>query len=139
MITSARWLPTIGPWRSLHSHMLLRAAQRFARAHRIPALVGIVELFIREEQRHAALLRAFMEKHHIVLKRTDWTDRVFRRVRQLAALELHLYVLISAEPIGIVYYRALAAGFGVRVFPRLISSVSVAVLGISSVALHSRK
>jgi hypothetical protein len=61
---------------------LLRAAQRFARARRIPALVRIVELFIREEQRHAALLRAFMEEHHIALKRTDWTDRVFRRVRQ---------------------------------------------------------
>jgi rubrerythrin len=88
---------------------LLRAAQRFARTRRIPALVRIVELFIREEQRHAAMLRAFMEEHHIALKRADWTDRVFRRVRQLAGLELCLYILISAELIGIVYYRALEA------------------------------
>jgi hypothetical protein len=86
---------------------LLRAAQRFAHARRIPALVRIVELFIREEQRHAALLRAFMEEHHIALKRADWTDRVFRRVRRLAGLELCLYILVSAELIGIVYYRAL--------------------------------
>jgi hypothetical protein len=50
---------------------LLRAAQRFAHGRRIPALVRVIELFIREEQHHAALLRAFMEDHHIALKRTE--------------------------------------------------------------------
>jgi hypothetical protein len=54
---------------------LLRAAQRFAHGHRIPALARIVELFIREEQHHAALLRVFMEDHDIALKRMDWTDQ----------------------------------------------------------------
>ncbi len=89
---------------------LLRAAQRFSRARPcIPALVRIVKLFICEEQRHAALLRAFMEAHQIALKKTDWTDRVFRLIRRLAGLELYLHVLISAELIGIVYYRALEA------------------------------
>jgi hypothetical protein len=93
---------------------LLRAAQRFAHGHRIPALIRIVELFIREEQRHAALLRAFMEDHHIALKTTDWTDRVFRLVRRLAGLELYMYILISAELIGIAYYRALEAATDCR-------------------------
>jgi hypothetical protein len=88
---------------------LLQAAQRFADRRRIPAFGRIVELFIREEQHHAALLRAFMEDHHIALKRTDWTDGVFRLVRRLAGLELYVYILISAELIGIVYYRALEA------------------------------
>src|SRR5271168_2362365 len=88
---------------------LLRAAQRFAHAHHTPALVRIVELFIREEQRHSALLGAFMQDHDIAEKRTDWTDRVFRLVRRLAGLELYIYILISAELIGIVYYRALEA------------------------------
>lgn len=86
---------------------LLSAASRFARAHDLPSLVRITELFIREEQQHAALLRAFMLDHQIRLKRRDWTERVFRGVRRLAGLELYLYVLISAELIGIVYYRAL--------------------------------
>jgi hypothetical protein len=91
---------------------LLRAAERFARAHRTPSLVRIVELFIREEQRHAALLGDFMADHGIPLKNRDWTDRVFRRLRRLAGLELYLYVLISAELIGNVYYRALEAVTG---------------------------
>lgn len=86
---------------------LQKAAQRFARAHDMPSLARIVELFIREEHGHAALLREFMEDHRIALKRRDWTDRAFRCTRRLAGFELYLYVLICAELIGKVYYRAL--------------------------------
>ncbi|MBV8405440.1 MAG: hypothetical protein JO203_14730 [Gammaproteobacteria bacterium] len=93
-------------------HTLVRAAQRFAAARQLPALVRIVELFVREEQHHAALLRAFMEDHHIPLKTRDWTDRVFRCLRRLAGLELYLHVLVTAELIGNVYYRALASATG---------------------------
>jgi hypothetical protein len=114
---------------------LLRAAQRFAGARRIPALVRIVELFICEEQRHAVLLRAFMQEHHIALKRSDWTDRVFRRVRRLAGLELCLYMLVSAELIGIVYYRALEAATDCRrlvVLCRTLVSDELAHVGFES-------
>jgi hypothetical protein len=91
---------------------LLRAARRFAGARQLPSLVRIVELFIREEQRHASLLRSFMEDHGIPLKRSHWTERVFRRLRRLAGLELYMYVLITAELIGNVYYRILASATG---------------------------
>ncbi|MBV8909284.1 MAG: hypothetical protein JOZ89_00840 [Gammaproteobacteria bacterium] len=88
---------------------LLRAAERFACERGQPSLARIVRLFIAEEQHHAALLKDFMEDHGIALKRRDWTDRVFRLLRRLAGLELYLYVLITAELIGILYYRALEA------------------------------
>ncbi len=91
---------------------LLRAAEQFARTHHMPSLVRIVELFIREEQGHAALLGAFMEDHRIALKARDWTDRAFRVARRLAGFELYLHVLICAELIGKVYYRALEAATG---------------------------
>jgi len=71
---------------------LLQAAQRFADVRHIPAVVRVVALFIREEQRHATLLRTFMQDHAIPLKRSDWTDRVFRVLRRLASFELYLYV-----------------------------------------------
>jgi hypothetical protein len=86
---------------------LLRATERFAREKQVPHLPRIVELLIREERRHAALLRAFMQDHRMPLKSTDWTDRAFRLIRRLAGLELHVRVLICAELIGNVYYRAL--------------------------------
>jgi hypothetical protein len=119
---------------------LLRAAQRFADDRRIPALARIVELFIREEQRHATLLGTFMEDHHIELKRTDWTDRVFRLVRRLAGLELYMHILVSAELIGIVYYRALERATGCRrlmVLCRSLVSDELAHVGFESQLLLS--
>jgi hypothetical protein len=114
---------------------LLRAAERFALPRGAPQLVRIVELFIREEQQHATLLLAFMEDHDIAPKRTDWTDRVFRLVRGLAGLELYLYVLISAELIGIVFYRALEAATNCRrleVLCRVLVSDELAHVGFES-------
>jgi hypothetical protein len=124
---------------------LLRAAEHFAALHRTPALVRITELFIREEQRHAALLRTFMEDHQIPLKSHDWTDRVFRRVRRLAGLELYLYVLITAELIGNVYYRALESATGcqrLKVLCRTLVAEELAHIGFESqllLALAARR
>jgi hypothetical protein len=126
-------------------HTLLQAAQRFAHGRRVPALARIVDLFIGEEQRHAALLRAFMEDHHIALKRTDWTDGVFRFVRRLAGLELYISILISAELIGIVYYRALEAATDcqrLKVLCRGLVSDELAHVGFESqllLALRARR
>ena len=91
---------------------LLRAAYRFALAHGDELLPRITELFIREEQRHARLLREFMDEHRIRAKCHHWTDAAFRRVRGLAGFELYLHVLITAELIGNVYYRALESVTG---------------------------
>jgi hypothetical protein len=90
------------------------AAECFARTNEMPHLVRIIDLLIREERRHASLLHAFLQDHRIPLKRSDWTDRVFRGMRRLAGLELYLSVLISAEFIGNVYYRALESATNCR-------------------------
>jgi hypothetical protein len=114
---------------------LRRAAERFARSHDTPSLARIVELFIREEQRHAALLRAFMEDHGIALKSRDWTDGVFRTLRRMAGLELYLYVFICAELIGKVYYRALEAATGcqrLKVLCRVLVCEELAHVGFES-------
>ena len=93
---------------------LLIAAQRYERDHEAAPLARIVALLIAEEQHHAALLGAFMDEHGIPRKRRDWTDGVFRRLRRLAGFELYLSVLVTAELIGKVYYRALEAATGSR-------------------------
>lgn len=124
---------------------LLRAAQRFGAAHQLPSLVRITELFIREEQRHAGLLREFMEDHQIPLKSSDWTERAFRRLRRLAGLELYLHVLICAELIGNVYYRALESATGcqrLKVLCRTLVSEELAHVGFESqllLALRARR
>jgi hypothetical protein len=118
----------------------LRAADRFAQKKQVRHVVRIIELLIREEQHHASVLRAFMQDHRMPLKRTDWTDRVFRQLRRLAGLHLYLSVLISAELIGNVYYRALESVTDcerLRVLCRTIVSEELAHVGFESQLLFA--
>jgi hypothetical protein len=124
---------------------LLRAAERFARTHETPHLVRIVDLLIREERRHASLLRAFIQDHGMPLKTRDWSDDIFRRIRRLAGLELYFSVLIVAELIGNVYYRALESATScerLRVLCRTIVADELAHVGFESqllLALWARR
>jgi hypothetical protein len=141
----ARSIATFQLGEQSEGRTLLRAAKHFAERHGISTLGRIVELLIREEQRHAAVLQRFMVDHGIALRHTDWTDRVFRRVRRLAGLELYLNVLISAELIGNVYYRALEAATmcqRLRVLCRTLVSDELAHVGFESellLALRARR
>jgi len=119
---------------------LLRAVEGFARQNQVPHLVRIFELLIREEKRHASLLRAFMQDHRIPLKKADWTDRVFRLIRRLAGLQLYLSVLTCAELIGKVYYRALESATDckrLQVLCRAIVSDELAHIGFETQLLFT--
>jgi hypothetical protein len=69
--------------------------------------IEIFDLLIAEEQRHASLLGAFMQDHDIPRRERAFTDQAFRALRRLGDLEARLRILITAQIIGIVYYRAL--------------------------------
>lgn len=86
---------------------LLRCAEEFARETGDEYVVKITRLFIAEEQKHARLLKRFMELHRIPLIKAHWTDAVFRRLRKHVGFASSVTVLITAEIISLVYYRAL--------------------------------
>jgi hypothetical protein len=83
------------------------AVRRFCEPQPQHPFVEIFELFIAEEQRHARLLGEFMQDHAIPVRTAALTDRVFRALRQRGGLESRLRILVTAEIIGIVYYRSL--------------------------------
>jgi hypothetical protein len=93
---------------------LLRFAEDFALEKNLPALPRVTALFIKEEQHHAAQLKEFMVANGIPLKQKSWTDSIFRVLRKLAGFEAAVTVLVTAEMIGFVYYRALARATGSR-------------------------
>ena len=88
-----------------------RAFQRRAEqwGHRVgdPQYGEAVSLFIAEENHHAHLLGRFMDGQSISRASFQWTDAVFRWVRKLAGLELCVRVLVAAELVAKVYYKAL--------------------------------
>jgi hypothetical protein len=86
---------------------LLKSAEDFSAHFGDRVLYKITELFIREEQQHALLLKRFMLSHGMTLLKKQWTDTVFRRLRKLFGYELSVTVLITAEIIALVYYQAL--------------------------------
>jgi len=67
----------------------------------------IFELLIAEAQRHAGLLGEFMQDHEIPMRAGAATDRIFRELRRLGGLTARLRMLLIAQIIGVVYYRAL--------------------------------
>jgi rubrerythrin len=88
---------------------LLKAAETFAKRIDNEYLVGITRMFIAEEQNHAMLLKKFMAVHGIRQLKRHWADAVFRGLRKDVGFELSITVLITAEIISLVYYKALRA------------------------------
>jgi hypothetical protein len=124
---------------------LLRSAQRFAEKYAAAPLTRITELFVREQQRHAALLGAFMEDHGIERKETDLTDFVFCCLRRVGGFGFRLQVLVAAELIANVYYRALEVTTGcqrLKILCRTLVADELAHIGLESqllLALRARK
>ena len=86
---------------------LFRRAEEYAKATGDVEYLEAMKLFIREEQRHARYLARFMELTSVPRSRKIFIDGVFRGLRRLAGLECSISVLITAEIIAKVYYRAL--------------------------------
>lgn len=72
-----------------------------------PAYAAAIDRFIAEEQQHARYLAAFLALEGVPLVTGTPVDGIFRHLRRLAGLETMISVLITAELIAQVYYRAL--------------------------------
>jgi hypothetical protein len=67
-----------------------------------------VDLFIAEEQSHAALLARTVTHLRGTLLKKQWTNSIFRWMRDLVNLEFNIQVLLTAELIAEVYFGLLA-------------------------------
>lgn len=92
---------------SSEGHHLRGLARDHAEHTGDPEYARAMELFIREEQRHAAELGRFLDQEGVPRRTATLTDGIFRRVRTLAGLETMLRTLLCAELVSQVYYVAL--------------------------------
>jgi len=85
----------------------LSLASRYADRIDDPEYVAVVRLFFAEENRHADYLKRYLQLAGAPTIERSWTDFFFRRIRHLMRLETLIVVLLTAELIGKVFYRAL--------------------------------
>ena len=84
-----------------------------ARASRIAAIddayADAMQLFVREENRHADVLAICVRLLGGELIRENWTAKLFVWSRRLIGVRLKVIVLLAAEVVGICYYHLLAS------------------------------
>lgn len=91
---------------------MLDRAQRFSQQTGDLGLIAALKLFLREEQRHSAILGRFLQLENAPCLRKHWVHGVFRWLRGRAGLELCLKVLVTAEVLARPYYAALRDATG---------------------------
>lgn len=92
---------------SSEGNHFISAGRRYIETSGDARYMDALKLFIAEENRHGMTLGRFMLKHHIPLKRKEWTDSIFRLARKLGELDLCISILVAAELIAKAYYTAL--------------------------------
>lgn len=91
---------------------LFQVAEEWSRRSGDQDYVAALNLFIQEEHRHADMLGRYLDLARFSRLADNWTDGVFRRLRQFAGLQLAITVLLTAELVAMVYYAALRRASG---------------------------
>jgi hypothetical protein len=87
-------------------HLRAAAARHAARVGD-PDLPAVIDLFIREEQRHGELLGRFLDRAGVGRVKADWGDFLFRAVRYCVTdMEAWTTPVVMVETLAVVYYNA---------------------------------
>lgn len=87
---------------------LRRYTRSIASLENLQGYQRAVDLFVAEEQSHAALLARTVKHLRGTLLQKQWTNSIFRWMRDLVNLEFNIQVLLTAELIAEVYFGLLS-------------------------------
>ncbi len=104
----ARSLATFQLGESGGGTRLRRYTRSIAPLENLKGYQRAVDLFVVEEQSHAALLARTVTHLRGELLEKQWTNSIFRWLRDLVNLEFNIQVLLTAELIAEVYFGLLA-------------------------------
>lgn len=109
--TKALILPSISAFQiGEHSDgiHLLKAAEAFASLFDENIYPDVMKLFIKEENFHSSYLGEFMRFHNLPLRKSNFLDRTFRRLRKRGDIRSEVVTLVTAEIVALSYYSALS-------------------------------
>ena len=87
---------------------LIKISEAFASKFDEPTYPEVMKLFIREENFHSSYLGEFMRYHELPLRKSNFLDRTFRRLRRRSDLRPEVVTLVTSEIIALSYYSALS-------------------------------
>lgn len=96
---------------------------KVARESGDPDYFESIRLFINEEKNHASSLARFMKDENIPLLKGHWVDWCFRKLRRFASFENTITVVLTAEIIAAVYYRALENATSSKTLTRICKQI----------------
>ncbi len=103
---------------------LRAAAARYAARTADPDYLTAIELFIREEQRHGAMLGCFLDLTGLGRRTADWGDRLFRLARYcLTNIEVWTTPVVMVETLAMVYYNAIRRATRSRVLRTICAQI----------------
>lgn len=83
---------------------LRRYARKVAPLEQFRGYMRAIDLFVAEEQGHAALLAQLLDHLRGMRLQKQWSNSVFRTLRVLVNMEFNIQVLLTAELIAEVYF-----------------------------------
>ena len=87
---------------------LKRATDKYAVRHNDPVYREVIDLFIKEEQKHGENLGRYIDALGEERKRKDWGDSMFRKVRGLNTnMEIWTITVLIVESAAQIFYQAL--------------------------------
>ena len=87
---------------------LIKVSEAFASKFDEPTYPEVMKLFIREENFHSSYLGEFMRYHGLPLRKSNFLDRTFRRLRRRSEIRPEVVTLVTAEIIALSYYSVLS-------------------------------
>jgi hypothetical protein len=103
---------------------LRAAAARYAEHVGDPAYARAVDMFIREEQWHGAMLGRFLDLAGVMRLTADWGDCLFRAVRYcITDMEVWTTPVVMVETLALVYYNAIRRATGSAVLRGICSRI----------------
>jgi hypothetical protein len=103
---------------------LVRTAEKHAAAIGDPAFVGLMRLFIAEEQRHGETLGRYLDAAGVPRAKRDLGDSLFRWFRHfLMRMEVWVTIVVIIEVHAMLYYAAIRRATGSAVLRRICEQI----------------
>jgi len=103
---------------------LRAAAARYAEQVNDPDYAVAIDRFIREEQRHGALLGQFLDLAGVGRVHANWGDNLFRAARYcLTNMEVWTTPVVMVETLAVIYYNAMRRATGSAVLRAICTQI----------------